>query len=111
MHKPLHYILLAAAAVGIAACNSKADENPDAPAYSSATVTDFKLYEDSKILPNLDSVYFSIDLANALIYNADSLPYGTPINKLRPMITTGGASVAELHVPRPGTTDTVIDYI
>lgn len=111
MHKPLHYILLAAAAVGIAACNSEAEENPDAPAYSSATVTEFKLYEDSKILPNLDSVYFSIDLANALIYNADSLPYGTPLNKLRPMITTGGASVAELHVPRVGTTDTVIDYI
>ena len=63
MHKPLHYILLAAAAVGIAACNSEAEENPDAPAYSSATVTEFKLYEDSKILPNLDSVYFSIDLA------------------------------------------------
>lgn len=111
MHKPLHYILLVAATIGIAACNSAAEEDPDAPAYSSATVTAFSLGEDSKVLPNLDSVYFSIDLNNARIYNADSLPYGTSINKLRPYITTNGASVAELYVPRPGTTDTVIDYI
>ena len=111
MHKPLHYILLIAAAAGIAACNSKAEDDPDTPAYSSATVTAFSLYEDSKVLPNLDSVYFSIDLANASIYNADSLPYGTAIDKLRPMISTNGASLAELYVPRPGTTDTVIDYL
>lgn len=79
------------------ACNSKADILYTLP--SSATVSSFSLSNNDKILPNLDSVFFSIDLYSCEIFNADSLPYGTKVNKLVPVILTNSASVVELIVP------------
>lgn len=49
---------------------------------SNVAVKSFKLNSDSKVAENLDSVFFSIDLKNGVIFNADSLPVGTKINKL-----------------------------
>ena len=45
-------------------------------------VTEFSLNEDDDVMENLDSVFFSIDLKNKVIFNADSLPVGTKIDKL-----------------------------
>ncbi len=82
----LTYILSALAlAVILPACNdskSSDDEATIAITYSNVAVTSFSLAEDDSVLAGLDSVYFSIDLNNALIYNADSLPKGTDISAL-----------------------------
>ncbi len=95
---------------GLASCNSSSEQLEYEPP-TTALVKGFSLSEDSKVLDNLDKVFFSIDLANARIFNADSMPYGTKTNKLVPVITTGGASAVELVVPRAGQSDTTYNYL
>lgn len=95
---------------GMVACNSSSSETYTT-LYSSALVTSFSLAEDDSVAANLDSVFFSIDLASARIFNADSLPYGTPVNKLVPVISVNSASVVELQVTRSNGTDTTYNYI
>lgn len=90
-------------------CNS--DDVSTVVLPSSALVRSVSLAENDAILPNLDSVYFSIDLYTGQIYNADSLPYGTKVKALQPVIVTDGASVLELSVPRAGKVDTVYNYL
>ena len=102
------FIILATTALGFVACNEDDDENLSS---SNVMVTAFSLNENDKVLNNLDSVFFTIDLINAKIYNADSLPYGTNVSKLVATISTSGSSVAELHIPRPGQSDTIVDYL
>lgn len=68
-------------------CNSKKEDEPGYVQSSSTAVTAFKLKPNSSVMKNLDSVYFSIDLEHGVIYNADSLPMGTPVTKLIPQIT------------------------
>lgn len=63
--------------------------------YGSTQVKGFNLKADAKVLSALDSVFFSIDLVNAQIFNADSLPYGTRVNKLVLQITTDACSKVE----------------
>ena len=82
------------------ACNSSEDVLTTLP--SSATVRSFSLEADDDILPNLDSVFFSIDIYSQEIFNADSLPFGTKVNSLVPVITTESASVVEIIVPGNG---------
>lgn len=100
-------------AAGTASCNSDDEEAVQPPtSTSSAIVTSFSLAKNNEILANLDSVYFSIDLENGVIFNADSLPYGTSIDGLGLKIVTDGCSVTELHVPGSnGADETVINYL
>ena len=42
----------------------------------------FSLQQDTLVLSNLDSIFFTIDLDRSLIYNADSLPKGTDISSI-----------------------------
>lgn len=76
------------ATVAMTSCNEKSEENE--PAYQpslSVAVKSFKLNPNARVLANLDSVFFSIDLDRAIIFNADSLPKGTNIEKLVPVIS------------------------
>ncbi len=99
------------ACVGFIACNESTKEYVEEVSQSAA-VRAFSLAEDKNVLKNLDSVFFSIDLINAQIFNADSLPYGTKITKLVPVIVTlDGASQIKLTVTRPNQPDTVYDYM
>ena len=59
-------LLTTIATLGIISCNTNTYEGP-IDTYSNVAVTSFSLNENDKILENLDSVYFSIDLPNALI--------------------------------------------
>lgn len=54
----------------------------------------------------LDSVYFSIDLNRGVIYNADSLPKGTAVNKLVANITFGEKVEKAIIKMEGGTTRT-----
>lgn len=53
----------------------------------SVAITAFSLSPDIRIMKNLDSVYFSIDLEHGVVFNADSLPKGTNVTKLVPKIS------------------------
>ena len=68
-------------------CKDKKEEVETVETYSSSKqttlVTAFRLQADADVLPSLDSVYFSVDVNNGLIYNADSLPVGTDISSLK----------------------------
>ena len=99
------------AALGFsAACNS--DYTPVEITYTSVAVTSFSIAKDDSILAGLDTVFFSIDLQRAQIFNADSLPFGTRTDKLVPKMTTlEGASEARFIMTRPGKPDSISDYL
>lgn len=98
------YLLAAAIiAMGAAACNSDSDDTVDTGftsdnIYSATAITAFYIQANSSILNNLDSCYFTIDLVQSKIFNADSLPYGTDVTKLVPSISTNGSSLIEISV-------------
>ncbi len=98
------------AIVAINACNDKEDENIDL-IYGSTQVKSFRLGTNDSILENLDSVYFSIDLVNSLIFNADSLPYGTPTDSLLVDLTTDQCSAIELKFKTKSGKDTTVNYM
>lgn len=104
------FVATAIALAGTVACNED-DETEISADYSSTQVTAFSLRADSKVLNNLDSVYFSIDLNNGRIFNADSLPYGTKTDRLLVDLTTDGCSAVELHFPRENKTDSIVNYL
>ena len=70
-------------------CKEK-DKEDTIETYSSSRQTtlirSFGLQANSEVLANLDSVYFTVDYDNGLIYNADSLPKGTDISDLKVII-------------------------
>lgn len=105
----IYICCLAVLCWAFSSCNSSSDENEYV--LSSTKVTAFSLKSNKKILNNLDSIFFSIDLVNAEIFNADSLPYGTNVSKLQLDISTESCSVIELHVPRKDNSDTIVNYI
>ena len=102
---------VAAALAGAASCNSSSTSEAVTELDGSAIVKSFTLVENEKVLPDLDSVFFAIDLVNGEIYNADSLPKGTRIAALAATITTDNASAVTLYIPRPGKTDSIVDYL
>lgn len=72
------------------ACNAKEEEEGVTSDYQpseSVAITNFSLAPDIRVMKNLDSVYFSIDLEHGVVFNADSLPKGTNITKLVPKIS------------------------
>lgn len=92
---PRHILLPALAAAllaGAAACNKKSAATgiSEYETATSVAVSKMTLKSDSKILSNLDSVFFSIDLNHGVIFNADSLPKGTDVSRLIPVITYSG---------------------
>ncbi len=105
------YLLSAVLACCFIGCNDNSDVDELEITYANVMVKSFSLEANSKVLNNLDSVFFSIDLKNARIFNADSLPYGTKINRLIVNITTDACSKVELHIPGVNSSDSIIDYI
>ena len=67
--------MTAGAMVAFSGCNSSDTPwNNDPANYSGTQITSFNLKADKAILNNLDSVFFSIDLIDARIFNANPLP-------------------------------------
>ena len=91
------------------ACNSKDEVLTTLP--SSATVRSFSLEANDSVLPNLDSVFFTIDLYTLRIFNADSLPYGTKINSLVPVVTTESASEVKITYTNDKGEEVELDYL
>lgn len=85
----------------LTSCNEKSDDTYLNP--QNLAVTAFSLKADLKN-PGLDSVYFSIDLQHGVIFNADSLRKGTPINKVIPQITFSNTPSEATIIMSGGTT-------
>ncbi|MDE7407049.1 MAG: hypothetical protein K2M76_01405, partial [Muribaculaceae bacterium] len=100
MNKTLPIFIIAATMLGIlAACKSETDfsnyteEEYVVSAYTG--IVGFRINADDSVLRDLDSVYFSIDLNTARIFNADSLPYGTDVSKLTVNIVTNASASSD----------------
>lgn len=109
-------LISAVMVMGIASCNKKDDEPVDETAtivyLPNVAVTSFKLKADKDVMAHLDSVFFTIDLEHSVIYNADSLPMGTAINKLVPNISYSSAITSASIIMKGGTTrNDTVDYI
>ena len=110
--KKLAIISLSAVVAGSAFVGCNSDYTPTEYTSTNVIVSSFSLTQDDSILKGLDTVAFSIDLVRGRIFNADSLPYGTKINKLVPVIRVyESASAITLRVPRANGSDTTINYI
>lgn len=104
------YTLVTLLGLAAASCNSDPQETT-VSTYESTVVEGFALAANDKVLANLDSVFFSIDLKNAKIYNADSLPKGTDVSKLLVNISTSNVAGVELIVNRGAQGDTIYNYL
>ena len=108
-------ILPALLLLGVASsCNKKSDDDSETIVVTIATtaVTDFSIKADTRIYANLDSVFFSIDLNKGVIFNADSLPLGTSVRRLIPVITFANTmSAAELVFTDSLGTQKTVDYL
>lgn len=104
---------LAATLLGgvVASCNSSYDENEYTYAYSSTAITAFSLSANEKILNNLDSIYFSIDLNTGEIYNAQPLPYGTDISRMIVNIESDMCSATDIMFKTKAGADTTVNYL
>lgn len=106
----LPVVVLAGSTI-LAACNAKEDEAPAYEPVPSVAVTKFVLSSNSKVMENLDSVFFSIDLDRGIIFNADSLPKGTPVDKLVPVITySSGVKKALIKMTGGSTREGEVNY-
>lgn len=94
------------------ACNEDSSDTPYYVVPSSVAVNGFSIKPDSKVLTGLDSVFFSIDLERGLIFNADSLPKGTNVSALIPIISLP-SSVAKATIVMDGGTHRTgeVDYL
>lgn len=107
------YILLlpAVVACSLSSCNSSETWGDDPKDYSGTAVTAFSLKSNSEVLNNLDSVFFSIDLMNASIFNAQPMPVGTDVSALAVSISSDACSVAELTFFNDENVEQTIDYL
>ena len=103
---------LAAALMCVAifsSCNSEANEETLVN-NANLAIKRFALSQDLRN-PGLDSIFFTVDLNNRVIYNADSLRKGTPIDKLIPVITFAGeVGGAEIVMTGGKTREGTVDY-
>ncbi len=107
-------VMAVSAAALAVSCNSGTTSIYEEDDYENANVMvrSFSFKENKDICENLNNVFFSIDLKTGNIYNADSLPYGAPIDKLIPVLTfpSEGIGAAEFHIPREGNTDSIVAW-
>jgi len=95
----------------VSSCNSDPIDYGDEYKTQNVAITSFRLLKNEKVLTNIDSVFFSIDLDNRRIFNADSLPKGTRIDRLPVVIGTSSVSRVDLIVPLAQGGDTTINYL
>lgn len=101
------YIFLFLAIVCILPSCEK-DDKEEAVMSNSVRISAFSLVADTAVLDNLENVFFTIDLDKGLIYNADSLPVGTDVSKLKVKIATDSAQY--VNIETPDSTYNYLDY-
>lgn len=94
-------------------CNSDDTESEYETAqadWTNVSVKSFSLGKNDSVLEHLDTVFFSIDLDRAVIFNADSLPVGTKLKKSTVSLTLPTVSRAMLLFMGTSGRDSV-DYL
>lgn len=112
--KMLAAMLTCGAAIATASCNKDETTTDEDTVVTSpnVAVTNFHIKADTEVAANLDSVFFSIDLEHGVIFNADSLPVGTKIDKLIPSISYSSYVTSAIIRMEDGETRTgELDYI
>ena len=114
----LNNILLSQLILGLliifVSCNAKSEDDESEIVVTPAIVAvkSFSLEKNDKVLSNLDSVYFAIDLNTGVIFNSDSLPVGTDVSKLVATITFANTMTkAELSYVNNDSEKVVVDYL
>ena len=81
----LTIVVLFSSLPALMSCDKDDDDTTYSYSESEQTtlITGFSLQADADVLASLDSVHFTVDYDNGLIYNADSLPVGTDISALK----------------------------
>ena len=113
LRKLLMFQLIATSCMGVISCNEKVKEETEiAILPSNVAVSKFYIQANNKVMSNLDSVFFSIDLDHGVIFNADSLPKGTDVSKLVPSITFSNTMTrADLIFFKENRVDTTVNYL
>lgn len=95
----------------LSSCNKKTETEEEIymPA-SSVAVTGFSLKAKTGSTVKLDTVFFSIDLNRGVIFNADSLPVGTDVTRLVPVISYASSASAVTLTQTGGKYTGEIDY-
>lgn len=99
---PKFIILALAGVVSLSACKKDDEEEEQYSAGDLATstlISAFSIKPNTKVLANLDSVFFSIDQVSGTIFNADSLPWGTDVRKLVVNVTVPSSGGVEIIMP------------
>lgn len=94
--KSIFLTLALAGMMSVASCNSDTVYETEPSDFGGVAVTAFSLQSDKAVLNNLDSVFFSIDLVDARIFNANPLPYGTDVSSLAVTLTSDACSELKL---------------
>ncbi|MDD6209064.1 MAG: DUF6242 domain-containing protein [Bacteroidales bacterium] len=87
------YLLLCLGSVFLSSCLGNNEDEPSALS-PDAQIYSFKLSDTLSVLKNTQ---FTIDQRSGRIFNIDSLPYGTVVNKVKCELTTNGASKIEVY--------------
>ena len=109
---PIYALLTAFSIIMSVSCTSTNEADEETATLASNTlVTAFSLQKNDSVLPHLDSVYFAIDVNKRIIYNPDSLPKGTKINRLVTSITFDASSTGTIKISGASTmADTTYTY-
>jgi len=111
-NKSIFLTLALAGMLSVASCNSDTIYDTDPIDFGGVAVTGFSLQSDKAVLNNLDSVFFSIDLMDARIFNANPLPYGTDVSSLAVTVTSDACSELKLiQAASEGEAAKEIDYL
>lgn len=107
------YIFLLTTLLGatLTGCNSDSTWGDDPQEYTGTAVKGFSLKANASVLNNLDSVYFSVDLINATIFNAQPMPQGTNVSSLAVTIATDVCSVAQFTFIDDNNESQTVDYL
>lgn len=103
-------VLTALTVISLSACNEKSDDTSTYAPSSSVAVSSFRFRPDTEVMSDLDSVFFSIDLQHGVIFNADSLPVGTNVQRLIPIIVYPSGVTSATIQTSGGEYEETIDY-
>lgn len=97
----------------LSSCNKKESETDTYVPAESVALTAFSISPDARYAEDLDSVYFAIDLDRGVVYNPDSLPKGTFVGRLIPVLTYPNTVASATFTMSGGSHrgDAVTDYI
>ena len=95
MKRIINTLLILGGFLSLGSCSNESDNN-EIIYLTDAQISSFKLEKNDSVSSNLDEVFFSIDQAKGEIFNIDSLPYKTKLQKMLANVTFQSASSAKV---------------